>query len=517
MKGLVNHIINENAIIEREINRDYENISAPYLLEEFEKWLPQVVNSKKTVTSYVSSINSLDQLIVPFDINEDFYLLLQKSFENKEYDKIPALLDNYDKEITEWYEWAKTAGDYNTSPKHISDMRSAFHQYIQFIQKKVLEAKGSKSPIIPTSAKNMFLRNDFIEWLIDNEKCSKDSAKSVASRVKTLNDKFISQLVPQKNYNFLKELPNHIKQNAEKTILLLDKLEMHVHNSEVKPEDYSIKASTFRCMQRAFSLYVSFIKEIIYNNYLTSDDISEDKIEESENEIEIKTNNINKIYLDNKYIKDKFSLRLLTQDRLSNSKNIFYPIRLIRRIFTKHDKLVRRGIIKGKPNEMKYLFDIVHNCIDKINVITDKGTFKLQDVKTLEIDLSLKSATVILQNNKKAVLLTKTDKGETEKMRVSTFKNISIDHVVSMADILEEKANRLPALNKLTEMIKQVAKENNINITPGNVSLLNSKFIENIKISEITPLLPKLKEELAIIDEGTELQLMEKTYNIRKK
>lgn len=517
MKGLAYHIISENAKIERKINRDYENISAPYLLDEFQEWLPKVVKSADTVTNYVSCINGLDQLIIPFDVSEDFHLQLQKSFENKEYDKIPALLDNYDKEIQEWHEWAKTANDYNTQHKHISNLRTAFHKYAQFIQSKVSEAKGSKSTVIHTIAKNMFLRNEFIQWLCETGINSPKSAESTASRVKTLNDKFISQLVPQKNYNFLKELPNHIKQNAEKTILLLDKLEMHVYDSEVKPGDYSINASTFRYMKKAFSLYVSFIKEIIYNNYLTSDDISEDKIEESENEIEIKTNNINKIYLDSKYIKDKFSLRLLTQDRLSNSKNIFYPIRLIRRIFTKHDKLVRLGIIKGKPNEMKYLFDIVHNCIDKINVITDKGTFKLQDVKTLEIDLSLKSATVILQNNKKAVLLTKTDKGETEKMRVSTFKNISIDHVVSMADILEEKANRLPALNKLTEMIKQVAKENNINVAPGNVSLLNSKFIENIKISEITPLLPKLKEELAIIDEGTELQLMEKTYNIRKK
>lgn len=50
MKGLAYHIISENAKIEREINRDYENISAPYLLDEFQEWLPKVVKSADTVT-----------------------------------------------------------------------------------------------------------------------------------------------------------------------------------------------------------------------------------------------------------------------------------------------------------------------------------------------------------------------------------------------------------------------------------------------------------------------------------
>lgn len=517
MKSLASYIINENAKLEREINRDYENISAPYLLEEFKKWLPLVVKSPKTVTNYVSSINSLDQLIVPFDINEDFYLQLQRSFENKEFDKIPVLLENYDKEIQDWHEWAKTADDYDTQPKHISDMRSAFQKYSTFIQMKVSEAKGTKPTIITTSAKDMFLRNDFIQWLVDTGRCSKNSASSVASRVKTLNDKFISRLVSEKNYDFLILLPNHIKKDAEKTILLLDILEMRVYDSEVNPEDYSIKASTFRYMKKAFSQYVSFIKEIIYNNYLTSDNDNENKTEKSESETELYDNKVNKICFDKNYIKNNFSLRLLTQDRLSNNKNIFYPIRLIRRILTKHDMLTRHGLIDGEANEMKCLFNIIYNCIDKINVITDKGIFKLKEVKTLEIDLKQKSVTAVLNNKEKAMLLTKTDKGDTEKMKVSTFKDISIDHVVSMADILEEKTNKLPALSKLTEMIKRIAKENSINITPGNVSLLNSKFIENIKFSEIKPLLPKIKEELAIIDEVTELQLMEKTYNIRKK
>lgn len=521
MKGLANHIITENAKTERKINRDYENISAPYLLDEFEKWLPKVVKSANTVTNYVSSINGLDQLIVPFDVSEDFHLQLQKSFENKEYDKIPALLENYDKEIQEWHEWAKTANDYETPHKHISNLRTAFHKYAQFIQSKVSEAKGSKSTVIHTIAKDMYLRNEFIEWLCETDINSLDSAKSNASRVKTLNDKFISQLVPSKNYNFLKLLPKHIKQSPEETILLLDKLEMHVYNSEVKPEDYSIKSSTFKCMQRAFNLYVSFIKETISNNRQESDNDSgsnsENKTEVTECVTELNDNKINKVCFDHNYINDNFRLRLLTQDRLSNSKNIFYPIRLIRRLFTKQDKLARHRKINEKANYKKSLFEIIHNSIDKINVITDKGIFKLKDVKTLEIDLKQKIVTVVLKNNEKAVLMTRTDKGETEKMSVSTFRDISIDHVVPMANILEERANSLPALSKLTEMVKQAAKKNNINITLTNVSALNNKVIESIKFPEITPLLQKTKDELLMINEAVELELMNKAYNIRKK
>lgn len=122
MKGFVEHIIIENAKIERELYRDIEHISAPFLLEDFKSRLPQVVNSKKTIDAYVSSINGLDQLIVSFTAGGDFHSQLQKSFENKEYDKIDTLMSDYDKEITEWLEWAHKAKDYNTKPEHIRDM-----------------------------------------------------------------------------------------------------------------------------------------------------------------------------------------------------------------------------------------------------------------------------------------------------------------------------------------------------------------------------------------------------------
>lgn len=458
-------------------------------------------------------MNSLDQLIVPFDISEDFYLLLQKSFEHKEYDKIPMLLDNYDKEITEWFEWAKVVEDNNTRYKHISDMRSAFRKYSQFILEKISDAKTHISRVKCKNVKTMFLRNDFIEWLQDNDIYSRHSAESAASRVKSLSDRFISKLIPGETFDFLGELPNLIKKDPEQTILLLDKLVMRVYDSQVIPEEYSINVSSFRYMKRAFSLYASFIKEIICNNYLTSDVIDENRTDSEIGQFD----NINKVCFEYDYIKDNFSFRLLTQDRISNSKDLFYPIRLIRRLFCKHDKLVRLGMINGTPDEMKCLFDIVHSCIDKIKVITDKGIFKLKDVRALEINYKINEVVIFMRNGEQAKLLTKTDMGEIEQMKVSNFRDISIDHIIPMSDILDKTADRLPALKRLTALIKQAAKKYNISIVPGNVSRLNNKVLENIEFSEITPIMPQLKKELAIIGSVAELQLMDKTYNIRKK
>lgn len=515
MKGLIEHIINENAKLEREINRNSENILAPYLLEEFKAWLPKVVDSEGTVLSYVSSMNSLDELIVPFDVKEDFYLHIQKSFEKKEYDKIPTLLDNYEKEITEWFEWAKKADDYNIRPRHISDMRSAFRKYMQFINERILEERNSMTTVFENSAKKMFLRKDFIQWLQDNGTCTKESAESYASRVKSLNDKFLSKLIVKKTFNFLDLLSDFIKKDESKALLLLDRLEQRVYDINVNPENYSIDESTFRYMKRAFSLYVSFIKEQLTDDTAFSGNISEDTKEKIIKEnIDI---NVNKIRFDVDIIKDKFKFRLLTQDRLSNSKTVFYPIRLIRRIFTNHDKLVRLGLIKGKPTELKSLLDIINKGLEKINIITDKGVFKLKDIDYLDIEPQPKSVSVILKNGEQAILMTKTDTGEIERMKVSSFKDISIDHVISMSDILKENENRLPILGKLTELLKQVAQNNNINIVPDNVSMLYKKAMEQIEPSEIFQLLPKLKEEVAIIEDMTELQLMTKTYNIRKK
>lgn len=515
MKGLIEHIINENAIVEREINRDHENISAPYLLEEFKEWLPNVVDSQGTVLSYVSSMNSLDELIVPSDVSEDFYLNLQKYFERKEYDKIPALLEDYEDEITEWYEWTKKADDYNTRPKHISDMRSAFRKYKLFISERILEERKSKAIVSEKNSKRMFLRNEFIQWLQDNGTCTKESAKSNASRVNSLNNNFLSKLIKGKAFNFLELLPHFIKNHKGKTILLLDKLENRVYDSNVKPEDFGINESTFRNMKRAFSLYVSFIKEQLDDGTLLSDDLSEATKEEIINEnVDI---NVSKVRFDVDFIKDKFRFRLLTQDRLSNSKSVFYPIRLIRRIFTNHDKLVRLGLINGEPTELKYLLDIFNKRLETIHFITDKGIFKLNDIDYLNIEPISQIASITLKNGEQAILMTKTDTGETERMQVSSFKDISIDHVVSMADILIENENRLQTLRKLTEILKKVAKANNIDIIPSNTCMLYKKTMDEVELSRIFHLIPTLKEEISIIENATELQLMSKTYNIRKK
>ena len=71
---------------------------------------------------------------------------------------------------------------------------------------------------------------------------------------------------------------------------------------------------------------------------------------------------------------------------------------------------------------------------------------------------------------------------------------------------------------RLTEIIREVAKENNLPIVRDNFSTIASKVMKSEKhIVEMLEMIPTLKNELEFIRSKSTLCLMDAKYNLRKK
>lgn len=516
MKGFIEHLINENDKVERELARDLDNIQAPYLIEEFSNWRPESgIPEATTIQNYTSCVRSLDQLIVRFgDDDKDLHALLQYAFTHKDFDHMSGWLDEYDAEITQWLKWSKTANDPDSRPNHFSDMRAGFRCYRTFIEEQAKRVQSSAIPTThPPTMKSLFLEEDFKEWLKANGMKGNSSASTV-SRIKSLNQDFLCKLIPGKTVDILDQLPRFIRETEDKTSLLLDKLIARVNHATEHPQTVAIHPATLRYMRRAFFLYAQFIKEKINNR-----DTTETRArQEEENELEKWTiSGTEATNYEYDEIENNFRQRLLSQDRISESKSIFFPIRLIRRIFTLNDTLEQLKNPNSPNLELKWLYRWADNYAATAKAITDKGMFTLADIDWLEIASQPRTTTVLLPDGKKAVLQTQTDKGETLPMEVVSLDEITIDHTPSMAEVLNTKASELPALAQLTNVVRKQAQEKDIPLNMDNLSRLNNAVLNHTEFTELVTLIPQLKKELTLISQVSTLTLMNKYYNLRKK
>ena len=216
-------------------------------------------------------------------------------------------------------------------------------------------------------------------------------------------------------------------------------------------------------------------------------------------------------------LEKRFHNRLITQDRISHSKTVFYPIRFIKALFEQHDKLAGMGLISSSGGRLKWLNRWLDNCIARITVITEKGNFTLADIDWLEIDPQAKRTTVLLPDGQKALLMTETHRGDIVPMSASTLDDITIDHTPNIAHVLYDNAKHLPALAKLTELMRQQAREENIKLDYDHISQLNKAVFRNVGLDELAPFIPKLARDLMLVASKSELKLMESQYNLRKK
>lgn len=524
MEGYIDYLISLDAEIQREIERDLFGIKVPYMAEEYKKWM--VTNDEKTenvANAYISYIKSADKQL--FSSEEDFFELLPQEIEAGDIKGVSALFDKYLNVVNEWFELAKDE-DYGFSPKLVSDWRSAFRNYRRFIEEWVLpkiSGKQSDKPVMPSANvyKQLFAEEEFLHWLTTTDEKGKSSAQSYISRLKRLN-RTLSQAISAKSQTLqgglFSLIPIFLKaKKEEKVVNLLTLLEGLLKYAIDNNNSQWMPIPSLRDALSALRKYAEFITE----EYINGDSTDEEEPEEETTGVSrLGISGVTNTY-DYQTIENNFRFRLITQNRMSEGKDVFYPISIINRLFRLSSKAIAKHV--ERKDDYKWFNRWIDDCIAETHVITDKGDFilaKLSENDTIIINLTTKEVTVKLLDGTTARMLTQTEEATAPArfMEISQLCKIHIDHTPLICNLLSENISNLPAMVRLTEIIREVAKENNLSIVRDNFSTIASQVMKSEKhIVEMLEMIPTLKNELEFIRSKSKLCLMNAKYNLRKK
>ena len=524
MEGYVDYLISLDAEIQREIERDLFGIKVPYMAEKYKKWMVTIDEKTENVANaYISYIKSADKQL--FSSEEDFFKLLPQKIEAGDIKGVSALFDKYLNVVNEWFELAKDE-DYGFSPKLVSDWRSAFRNYRRFIEEWVLpkpSGKQSDKPVMPSANvyKQLFAEEEFLHWLTTTDEKGKTSVQSYISRLKRLN-RTLSQAISAKSQTLqgglFSLIPIFLKaKKEEKVVNLLTLLESLLKYAIDNNNSQWMPIPSLRDALSALRKYGQFINEEFINGDSTDE---EDPEEETTDISQLGFSGVTKTY-DYQTIENNFRFRLITQNRMSEGKDVFYPISIINRLFRLSSKAIAKH--SERKDDYKWFNRWIDDCIAETHVITDKGDFILAELSendTIIINLTTKEVTVKLLDGTTARMLTQTEEATAPArfMEISQLCKIHIDHTPLICNLLSENISNLPAMVRLTEIIREVAKENNLSIVRDNFSTIASQVMKSEKhIVEMLEMIPTLKNELEFIRSKSTLCLMNAKYNLRKK
>ena len=220
-------------------------------------------------------------------------------------------------------------------------------------------------------------------------------------------------------------------------------------------------------------------------------------------------------------LKKNFAFRLTTQNRMSNDKDIYYPISIIRKLFCYSQ---RNGKKTSTPNrDYDWFKNWVDDYTEEIKVIiSDKGdkSYPLSGVRSLVLYPATDNVYVHLSDTNGDIrVYTHTHDGQTEPMKVTSLRNVHIDHTPLMAKVLSDNIASTPAIDALSKEIKSVAKAKRIDIKPANFGKISKLLFTDAEYvnSHLVPLIPALKDELNILRNKCTLTLMQASHNLKKK
>lgn len=524
MEGYSDYLCVLDAEIQREFERDALGVEVPYMVRSYKEWMVNTDEKTENVANtYVSYLKMVDRKF--FLGEEDFFYLLPQKIKDADFLGVTSLFDKYLDVINKWFELAKKE-DLGISPKVISDCRSGFKNYRRFIEEYLLRTMNGEKKRLSDMKRvrpynRLFAEDDFYRWLTTSDEKGICSAESYISRLKRMNrilSGAIAAKLPAFNGDLLGLIPKLMKeQKGGEVIKLLEgideKLTQQIHTNDA----HLMPILVLRNIVSALRSYRKFlIEEYIYDGSSDEESVAEEITEVSQ----IGNGDEVKVY-DHPKLKDNFHLRLITQDRISNSKDVFFPIGMIRRLFhlsetTPIDGFVRKG-------EYAWFRTWINSCIAEIQVVTDQGTFSLGNLsedETLIIDTVTKEVTVTLLYGGTARMLTPTEDENASPrfMEVDRLSNIHIDHTPQISKVLSDNIAQLPTMVRLTEIMRKTAETAHLPLNVSNFSAIEKEVVKNkIAVAEMLKMLPELKNELELIRSKSTLYLMEAKYNLRKK
>lgn len=263
-KGYSDYLVALARQIDREFEREASGIEVPYLKEEFIRWMTVKEVPETTRKNYLHWITKLD--IEFFTDDEDLFEELKKAFEEKDYDRVEELIKKYDDIITEWIEVAKK-GKIEIPAKSISDWRSAFRKYAEFLRWAIQILKNGEKQILIDKAKksadNLFMRNQFIDWAThpnNPDRISLESAQTFASRIKNANKSIFCMT----GKDYLALLPDLVKKHDVENINTMFDLMDKILTKRIKEKDESeMNLNELNNARSGFRRYAKFINSIL--------------------------------------------------------------------------------------------------------------------------------------------------------------------------------------------------------------------------------------------------------------
>lgn len=513
----------------------------PYLSNAYKRWM--VEDNEKTenvANSYISYIKSLNRKIFIHE-EENFFELLKCYLDSENYDAVTTLFDKYLDIIDKWLGDTKKCYNADINQKKLSDWRSGFRNYRKFIEECLIYSSQKFNTINDIDNERIFAEDLFLVWLEFEDNKTRGTARSYVSLLRRLNRVASEKSSAQPKGKTIFHLIQYflVVGKGETALDLMMNL-IQMLNILIEYNDTSwMPISAMRNTISAVNKYMDFLIEELIDDiditdeedkeFLKSDNAIAEHIDntsyEDEKELFELHDNIEKgkVYTYGyDELENNFRFRLNTQNRMSNGKDVFYPISIIKRLFRLSDNLLIEAIGSNR-NHYRWFNKWVDNIVADIVIATDKGNTTLGNLSKFDaiiINSETKEVYVTFLSGERARMLTCID-GDISKTRymcVDNLKDIHIDHNPLISSILSENKSHLSAMVRLTEIIKDIAKSNDLSIEPKNFSNIAKKVLRNKDVLvEMIALIPKIKKELLLINEKSTLQLMEAGYNIRKK
>lgn len=484
----------------------------PMKEQEFKQWLVESGMQESTARSRVANVKKIEDVYPDLDsrIDDSTIINLLSVFNYTNDDR---------KNNREPLHKIAIDGDiYNGTATY----KSALNLYVRFRN----ETENQVSPLhyeekeTPDKTKHEHIASDklykaseFKQWMLDEENMSTGSANCYLSFLNSINNYIDAE--SNSNVHFLLTLSNYLKNNQTAVALdLIEKVEIFLTrkmlSSSTTPAERK-KCSDYRSGLRKYRL---FIEDSL-------DDIPDaEEMQEAVDEVvidSVKTDCDTFTYED---LESNFRFRLMTQNRMSNKKDIFYPIGIIRKLFRYSQ---RRSKNHGPVNSDYDWFKLwINDYVSEIKVETEDGSWPLCKFSELSLSPTKKWVKVnSLDDAKEHTVYTETDVAGSKaiQMNVSCLRDIHIDHTPLMTDVLTKNADHLPALANLSEIIKSMAGKAKINIQPSNFGKISKSLFskESLIVDNLLPLIPELKKELNFLRGECTLKLMQASYNLRKK
>lgn len=488
--------------------------------QDFHDWLVKSGQKENSASSVVSRVKRIEDAYPDLDsrIEDNDVDALFNSFSYSKKDEAKKRIPLHKVEIK--------GNPYSGT----QSLRTALSQYIEFSRTanpQMVVADEHATHITEPSttyktSNKIYKIDEFRSWMPEYGNLSTNSANSYVSFLNGL-EKFIIEDTGGKN--ILEDVYSALNEgNTTYAFNVLDRIDEVLTSALASSDVSSHIKKDLNNWRSAVRKYVDFLQE-------EGEDIpDEEEFEEASIDtptLETLCSDLSDSEKDSAIeysldeIKRNFAFRLNTQNRMSNDKDVFYPISIIRKLFCFSQ---RNGKKKANPNnDYDWFKDWTDDYVGEVKVLlNDKGdiTHTMSDVRSLLLYPATGNVYVQISNidGNLQVYSQKTD-GEIEPLKANKLRNIHIDHTPLMADVLSDNISRIPAINTLSNEIKAIARAKKIDICPKNFGKISKALFadsEYVK-AKLLPLIPAIKNELNILRKKCTLTLMQASHNLRKK